>query len=113
MKKVNINKKILSIFEDYRIYLDEANKDIDINFDTYVDIFGFDSLDMVEIVINLENAFDIQMEDIYVEETFSKMKTIGDIRNELKKSFGIFDICEERRDKINNIENSDSILDNL
>lgn len=71
--KVNgaVSSPVLDIFLEQFGYTDRT-----INCDTKISSFGGDSLDMVEIIMELENHFDILIED----DAVAKFETMGDIQ---------------------------------
>ena len=102
-KYLEIDNILINLFRRFVInnHIEVVVDDIDINYN--LDNLQLDSLDLVEIVMDIEKTFDIAMEDIYVEEKFSYITNIKYIKDLLREDFSIYDICEVRKDKINNI----------
>jgi len=69
---------------------------------TKLEEFVLDSLDEIEITMDLEKEFRVSIPDSYLEEVGPKLKTIGDIKDSLKH-FGVISIEEQRFDKLKNI----------
>lgn len=74
----------------------------DIDFDTNLSEI-LDSLDSVELIMEIEKEFDIQISDEHAEEILVEGFTLKDVKKDLEKSYGIFDIKERRKEKIDNI----------
>lgn len=101
-KPKNINVRILKTINSvYKSNYATPIIDIDsMNYD--LTTLELDSLDSVELIMFLENEFDIAIDDAYAEEVMTKCKTPYEIKYALKK-FGVIDIKEERREKLKNI----------
>jgi acyl carrier protein len=94
---IEINEKlILSIMNVLGQY-------IEIDIDTKIETLLLDSLDEVELVLNLEKEFNITIDDEYVESMMKEVIYIRDIKQFLKK-YGIFDIKENRKLKIHQLD---------
>jgi len=76
--------------------------DLELTLFTKIEEFGFDSLDEIEITMDLEKYFCISISDLHLKKYGSKLKTINDIKNALKY-FGVISIEEQRFDKLKNI----------
>lgn len=101
MKNYNgLNNMIMDCFKE----LFERNS-IDgfenIDLDTNLKDLGLDSLDQVELVIDMENKFDIAIPDNDLDNLSDF--TIKDISLYLKEKFDIVDIKQERHDKLDEI----------
>ena len=62
-----------------KLDVDESKVTIESSF---IDDLGADSLDTVELIMSLEDEFDISIED----EAAEKLKTVGDVLNYLEKN---------------------------
>jgi len=78
----------------------------DINLGTNLVKLGLDSLDQVQMIIDLENEFDISIDDTFAEEMTLKIVIVRDILEMLHDKYGIIDIKEERKNKIDQINES-------
>ena len=70
MKKELITKDVTEIIEEFCCFGDEILPETELDYD-----LGLDSLDMVEITMELEERFDISIED----EEIANVKTVLDI----------------------------------
>ena len=75
-------KKIIKPFLEYEE--DEAFQNLNENTDL-INELSFDSVDLIEIVIEIEEAFDIDIEDTEIKE----IKTVKDIVNLIKSKMEI------------------------
>jgi len=91
---LDISNKIIRHKNDYQITID-----IDTNLYEV-----FDSLESVEFIMDLEKEFDIVIPDEHAEKIISNGVTLKDVKKELEV-YGVIDIREQRKDKINNINN--------
>lgn len=96
---IELNRKLIKI-------VDKIKKD-DSNFvgivtmnSNFKDELGFDSLDEVEFIMELELNFDITISDDFAEEMTNKIVFLKDVLPILKDKFGIFDVKQERKEKI-------------
>jgi len=84
------------------ILIDHTGEDVDL--DTNIADIGLDSLDAVEISMKIEKDFDITLNDDEFEMFSLKNKIkIKDIKVFLRK-YGVFDVREERKRKIEKID---------
>lgn len=90
------NKLLKSVSEVMKLY------DLEINLDTKLD--DLDSLDKVQIIINLEEEFNILIEDDFAIDF--EPKTVRDLKVMLKEKYGISEVRDERKDKINKLNES-------
>lgn len=75
MKEDRIESTVLSMIDRFtRVSSDDLN--------TIIDDLGFDSLDYVELLIELEKEFNIHINDA----EFVELKTINDVINIVKKN---------------------------
>lgn len=70
MKKELIEKEVIEIIEEFCCLGDEILLETELDYD-----LGLDSLDMVEITMELEERFNISIED----EEIANVKTVSDI----------------------------------
>lgn len=59
-----------------------------------------DSLDKIDIIMQCERNFDININDTDAVTILSKIVTINDLKNILRDKYKIFDLKKERKDKI-------------
>lgn len=69
------------IFEQVKKIAKEE-KDINIELSSSLDKLGFDSLDLIELVIKIEDKYNINIPDEHIR----KMKTVKDVIEYIKKS---------------------------
>lgn len=72
-----INSKIKKIISkcDETINIDSINKDSNLFYD-----FGFNSIKMIKLICEIEEAFDIEIDDEYLEiQTLSSFEKLSDI----------------------------------
>jgi len=67
------------------------------------DLTGLDSLDQIELIMNMEKDFDIAIRDEEAEKMMGEIFTPKDIKRILKDHYNIVDIKEERKEKIDKI----------
>lgn len=89
-----INEKIISAFTDI------VGINSEINIHTEIETLMLDSLDEVELIMHLENKFNISINDDYAETMLQNVVFIKDIKKILKEKFKIYDIKEDRKLKI-------------
>ncbi len=100
---IGLNKKLIAIVEN--ISSRSNNNDINVNMQSsFRDEIAFDSLNEVELIVELEDAFNIHIPDDFADEISSKVDCLNDLLPILKDKYGIFDIREERKEKIIEIE---------
>ena len=76
---------------------------IPITTDTKFSELDLDELDHVEIIMEIEKEFKISIHDDDIDAIFENCVTINDLKNFLRDTYDIFDIKEERKDKISKI----------
>lgn len=64
----------------------ELPNDIDIPLESTLDSLGMDSLDKVEIMLNLENFFNINLEGLNLENLFLSSSTVSDMISVIEKA---------------------------
>ena len=70
MKKELIEKEVIEIIEEFCCFRDEILLETELDYD-----LGLDSLDMVEITMELEERLDISLED----EEIANVKIVSDL----------------------------------
>jgi acyl carrier protein len=93
-----LNDKLIEIvLKISKKYDDAANINM---YSNLKDDLDFDSLDEVEFIMDLENAFDIHIPDAFAEEIVDKIQCLNDLLPILKDKYDIYDIKAERKEKI-------------
>ena len=64
----------------------ELPNDIDIPLESTLDSLGIDSLDKVEIMLNLENFFNLNLEGLNLENLFLSSSTVSDMISVIEKA---------------------------
>ena len=64
----------------------ELPNDIDIPLESTLDSLGLDSLDKVEVMLNLENFFNLNLEGLYLENLFLSSSTVSDMISVIEKA---------------------------
>lgn len=64
----------------------ELPNDIDIHLESTLDSLGLDSLDKVEVMLNLENFFNLNLEGLYLENLFLSSSTVSDMISVIEKA---------------------------
>lgn len=103
MKSYNgLNNMIIDIIKElFRKNSKDDIEDLDIQLETDLYNLGLDSLDLVELVIDIENKFDIAIPDDDLDD-LNDWK-VKDIISYLKEKYDIVDIRQERYDKLDNL----------
>jgi len=103
-----INERLISSFTKVLVQMLSSPPDtkIEIDLNTEIESLMLDSLDEVEIVMNLENEFEINIDDYDAEKIMKDNLHIYDLKRILKEKYNIFDIKEDRKLKIINISNN-------
>lgn len=103
MKSYNrLNNMIIDIImELFRKNSKDDIENLDIQLETNLYDLGLDSLDQVELVIDIENKFDIAIPDDDLDD-LNDWK-VKDIISYLKEKYDIVDIRQERYDKLDNL----------
>lgn len=58
---------------------ESANPGIPITLDRSLESFGFDELDQVELIMDIEDEFELRFEDMFDPISFDQCKTVGDL----------------------------------
>lgn len=80
----------------------ELPNDIDIPLESTLDSLGIDSLDKVEIMLNLENFFNLNLEGLNLEKLFLSSSTVSDMISVIEKAI----LQKHIASKIDRIKNS-------
>lgn len=82
MERNEVKEKVVSVIND-RLTDDPVTEEAKL-----VDDFGADSLDCVEICIDLERGFNINITDEEFDSTFNEQTTVGEIIDFICKKVG-------------------------
>ena len=95
----NVNQRILKYVRRHTAVDSE-----EINLNTNLSELDLDSLDQVELIMDMEKEFDIAIDDEDAEKLMTREKlTVIDIRKFLSDKYGVIDIKAERKEKITKI----------
>lgn len=105
MKVINgLNKKVIDCIYNMLNRNSDHLDNIEVTLDTdLINDIGLDSLDSVELIMEIEKEFDIAIPDEDAENILTDCK-VSDIIQYLKDKHDIVDIRQERNDKLVSIE---------
>lgn len=86
LNKINMDTTAAVLIEIKKKLGIELPNDIDIPLESTLDSLGLDSLDKVEVMLNLENFFNLNLESLYLENLFLSSSTVSDMVSVIEKA---------------------------